>query len=698
MAKSEETIARALARYRKDARTSVEEAEPLTEFFKQQEVRRFLQPIVQGPEEDLKDLFKDALVLVSQARALLENYYVHLPVKVSVHGVDPAKRLIRLEQKLIRVGRDHREALERGQPCEPTPTLLSLHRELIQIFKAARDRHMRYELPEPFAGRWAFLGFDVEVFYENGSHAETDPTEGSLRRRYLASHIVTDKIPEGAEIVRWNGVPIDRAVEIHAETESGSNPSARRARGLALLTLRPMGLSQPPDENHVRVEYVEADQVKTAEVPWLVTPKALPPEPDLDSSDSPRVVAAVDFEGEAVRRIRRLLFDRDSADDATTPPGTEPESFELDPELDSKLPTVFRAGVTHHEGSSFGYLRIFTFTTAEGSTVMFIDELVRLLGELPETGLILDLRDNPGGIVQNAEKMLQLLTPRRIEPARFQFRATAGTLELTRRNVIGAAAWHAPIQRALELGSEYSRGLPVTETSELERLSQVYRGPIVLVVNANSYSAADIFTAGFEDHKVGVILGTDANTGAGGADVWSQERLRQSWPAPAETSPFAELPDGVKMFLPLRRTVRVGAQTGAILEEAGVQIRQRHFMTRRDLLEKNFDLRARASAILARLANKDAAVFTIEVKARTLSRSRRLDILVGSRRIGFVNVLVDGQARNSVVVDENRRARFDLTKEPVRLLELEALSHTGKVLSVRRFDREEVTALLDSQG
>ncbi|MFF3930493.1 S41 family peptidase [Streptomyces hirsutus] len=48
---------------------------------------------------------------------------------------------------------------------------------------------------------------------------------------------------------------------------------------------------------------------------------------------------------------------------------------------------------------------------------------------------------------------------------------------------------------------------------------------MVLITNARCYSATDIFAAGFQDHRIGPVLGTDENTGAGGANVWTHALL-----------------------------------------------------------------------------------------------------------------------------------------------------------------------------
>ena len=57
----------------------------------------------------------------------------------------------------------------------------------------------------------------------------------------------------------------------------------------------------------------------------------------------------------------------------------------------------------------FGYLRIWSFDVDDDQR--FIDAAIELLGGLPDRGLIIDLRDNPGGFIWAAERMLQFFTP-----------------------------------------------------------------------------------------------------------------------------------------------------------------------------------------------------------------------------------------------------------------------------------------------
>ena len=70
-----------------------------------------------------------------------------------------------------------------------------------------------------------------------------------------------------------------------------------------------------------------------------------------------------------------------------------------------------------------GYLRIYSFNAA--STRAFLDQADALLQQLPASGLVIDIRANPGGNILAAEGLLQLLTDRHIEPAGFSLTPTA---------------------------------------------------------------------------------------------------------------------------------------------------------------------------------------------------------------------------------------------------------------------------------
>jgi hypothetical protein len=107
---------------------------------------------------------------------------------------------------------------------------------------------------------------------------------------------------------------------------------------------------------------------------------------------------------------------------------------------------------------------------------------------------------------------------------------------------------------------------------------------MVLITDALSYSAADIFAAQFNDHGLGQIIGTEPQTGGGGGNVWGYEMLRRYDPL------LAESVRGATFDIAVRRTRRVARGDGVILEDRGVLTTPPVDLTARDVLGDNDDL------------------------------------------------------------------------------------------------------------
>ncbi|MCK4462582.1 MAG: amidohydrolase family protein, partial [candidate division Zixibacteria bacterium] len=163
------------------------------------DLRTFLRTWGELSWEQCKDI-------VDQAIIVLEQNYVHLPFKRSMHAIDPVQRL-----KLLRHRMEHISGAD-------APPELEFHNELARIFSSLRDLHTMYQLPRPFKDKMAFLPYDIEEYFENG------------RRRYVATNLISnpgpDSFKEGVEVTHWNGTPIDRIVDQNAERQAGSNWAA----------------------------------------------------------------------------------------------------------------------------------------------------------------------------------------------------------------------------------------------------------------------------------------------------------------------------------------------------------------------------------------------------------------------------------------------------------------------------------------
>ncbi|MDI9396143.1 MAG: S41 family peptidase [Euryarchaeota archaeon] len=511
--------------------------------------------------------------VVKQALLLFDKLYVHLPQKKAIYAVNPVQRLRLLEYHL-------------GQTQEDQlPDALDFHAEMIDIFMSVRDLHTNYLLPQPFRSVTAYLPFLIEEYIENGE------------LHYLVSKIAPGfKHPdfvEGVEILYWNGIPIKRAIELNAARQAGSNPAARYSRGLESLTIRPLVRSLPPDEEWVVIGYDNRDRtLREMRHDWLVYNPELRPIQDVESAGSEAAHAlAFDLQSLVIHENRKVLF----APEAVAAQQRVMENPEAtvrmsDNWLETNMPTVFRA---FSLDDRIGYIRIFVFTMQDDEA--FIAEFTRLLNVLRPEKLIIDVRGNSGGLIYASERLLQLLTPRRIQPEPAQFINSEYTLSLTQK-FDDLKQWRQSIASVVETGTNYSLSYSITPEDRCNDIGQRFYGPTLLITDALCYSATDIFIAGFQDHEIGKVLGVSRNTGAGGANVWKQQDFVDTL-----GKPFEKLPQDAGMRVSLRRTLRVGKRAGIPVEDFGIQPDAYHQMTRADLLEKNRDLLQAAKDILATL-------------------------------------------------------------------------------------------------
>jgi Peptidase family S41 len=138
------------------------------------------------------------------------------------------------------------------------------------------------------------------------------------------------------------------------------------------------------------------------------------------------------------------------------------------------------------------------------------------------------------------------------------------------------APWAESLFSAELTGEPYSSHLPITSYEQCNDLGQHYGGPVVVVVDANTYSSGNLFTAGILDNRIGPVICIGEATGAGGTNVWDSDDLRAALDAAEQ--PLPRLPNGVHFTVAVRRAVRSGDADGTLIEDAGIP-GQRYEMT-----------------------------------------------------------------------------------------------------------------------
>ncbi|MFP5401836.1 MAG: S41 family peptidase [Gammaproteobacteria bacterium] len=134
----------------------------------------------------------------------------------------------------------------------------------------------------------------------------------------------------------------------------------------------------------------------------------------------------------------------------------------------------------------FGYLRVAQFQ--ENTAASVVDHLNKLAEQGPVRGLVLDLRNDPGGLLHGAVGVsaaflpadtLVVSTDGRTEDAKREYRATP---------------------------ADYLRG---TRDDFVRRLPEMAKDvPMVVLVNAGSASASEIVAGALQDHKRAKVIGT----------------------------------------------------------------------------------------------------------------------------------------------------------------------------------------------
>ena len=178
------------------------------------------------------------------------------------------------------------------------------------------------------------------------------------------------------------------------------------------------------------------------------------------------------------RRVRGINL-RDAVENMRGEPGTRivltisrdgvPEPFDV-PLVRAVIKVASVRGSLLDEG--FGYARISSFQSGTATNLRSHIEKLKGVNEGPLDGLLLDLRNNPGGVLNSAVGVSDLF--------------------LESGNVV----------------STRGRGNVVEDTYEARPGDILDGAPIVILVNGGSASASEIVAGALQDHKRAIIMGT----------------------------------------------------------------------------------------------------------------------------------------------------------------------------------------------
>lgn len=503
----------------------------------------------------------DRRTILDQAVLIFDHLYPHRTFKQSIYKLEHPSDYIQ------------REILPHIEEIGE----LDFHTRVIAAFALVRDAHTLYGLPSPYRGAVAFLPFQMRPYLDQKSGWRMVVT--SVMNSQPDAGFGHPYFGPGAEILSWGNLDVLAHVERTETHLPGGNYFASFMRGAIHSTLRPLTYVQIPFPDELPSAVIRYRPLGDAETHFIRIPWAVGTGFGA-SAGFPSSVYSVSPATAIARHYSKLIHQRSTANHSGI--STIPQMFEFrytgdgnenpDPS-DEQRPEA-----------RFGYIHIKAFTdgsSAPGSTERIVAEfqrIVTIMDRVAPDGLIIDVQGNPGGNVEAAECMLQMLTAQPIEPARFHLANTESVLDILKGLKTAGPETRAELSAwaddaALEPhphGPALTSGQPLTDPEDANEIGQIYHGRgVALLIDSLTYSAADIFAAGFQDHEIGIVLGTSLVTGGGGANVWThQDVLDKIGPRPG--MPLAPLPGDAAMTVAIRRSSRVRRFEGEPVEDQGV--------------------------------------------------------------------------------------------------------------------------------
>jgi len=404
---------------------------------------------------------------------------------------------------------------------------------LLSIFADFGDRHTHCQLPAPFAGKEAFLPFAVREFFEDGE------------RRLAVMGSAIPELQRGDILETWNEKPITEILHKHAAQQLGANAEARTAKAIQTLTFRPLGSMHAPESGVILETVDSGGKKKRTRLEWQVAGMA---------EYFQTFGALFDMQGFSDEGLR-----------------------------------------TRTVKTSRGTLFVVQVASFQSLPRLFLPAFLKAIEQASSAdGLILDLRGCEEGIIPTAEQLLQLFTTATIEPQAFQFRITEPIRRLVSTSP-DLADWRTAVETAVQQAEQYSFARPLTSIEQANRIGQKYCRPIVVLVDALTYSSAEMLAAGFQDHGIAPLLGTAPCTGGGGASPWNQSTICRL----SGDEALRPLPQAPLFRVAVRRNRRVRRYGGQIMQGVGVAPEIVHLPTYRDIVDDDTDLLEEAARALS---------------------------------------------------------------------------------------------------
>lgn len=519
-------------------------------------------------------------LVLDQARTILTQIYINREVKIKDFGptANPISYLNKIESELATISDE------------------SFHKQLSDIFFRLRDLHTLYYLPKPFACYQSFLPFGFkEVTAANGKKVIAVATmrDDEQVLKFMPQPF---RLKRGDIVTSCNGLSIEKAIEANMDRSLGANPSAARRKSIENLRFFEHDLDLLPETDSIKFEFQTSEGEKyKLEIPWITWK-------DWSCIGQQNNLAVNTSKKAPMATAKKLRSDFDQTGESTLYWQINKTKF-----------------------GNFGYIELMSFDPIDVTVNEVVTKIKNLLqNELKNTdGLMIDLRGNTGGRLNLSESLIQLFSPREIQPHTFILRnseANALFMALTPMDRFTKA-----LEEAQRIGAPFTKRLSIDTKEEINDLGQVYFKPVAVYVDSNCYSACDTFAAHVQDHKVATVFGEDQTTGGGGANVFSLNEVLEDFEQyGVDSGPFKKLPNGQNITFAFRQAFRSSANQGKLIEDVGVTVDRLSSSNMTDLFNSNND----QILVLEKFLGQESKKYTSNI---FLANEGRQDFLINKK-------------------------------------------------------------------
>ena len=483
-------------------------------------------------------------LMAQQALMFIKNLFVHRQLKIVDFGAqaDPVPRL----EDMVRRAASMND--------------LDFHVAMQKIFLDLHDFHTNYVAPLPLRCSYVLAPLRFRDVYDGGVFKIIVSGRTKILNNFApeAAQAVV-----GDELIAVNDQPIQSFFANLKNISGGANPDAMTANAIIQLSMIPLSGNWIPEANELK--YTLKHGSTTYEISsnyYALINEASCVSAASGEASRPNIHGGVRFENSEnpiVRDYKKLVL----------PPTVAPFSEE------ETLPV----GKIYTIDTPAGKLLKFDLETFAPSGDVSADEIIHQVKVLLQknqastSALIIDLRSNGGGLITIAEGLTQLFTPNVIETMPVRLIPNQLNLSMFLNSNQGHEnGWSSDARLGISTASAFTSPRSITSSHAANRYGQIWFKPVVVLTDANCYSACDLFAAAMQDHGAATVIGTNDTTGAGGANVMKYETFQSIFAeASPNNNPFLKLPGSQSMRVSWRQTIRVGKNRGKLIEDAGVK-------------------------------------------------------------------------------------------------------------------------------